>query len=64
MQKWEYMRVSIFNGKVVKINDSQFGVLPGEKLDQFLRRVGRDGWELITIQNSPDEVIYFFKRPM
>jgi hypothetical protein len=64
MQKWEYMRVFVFNGKVLKINDNLFGFTPNEKLDPFLKRMGLEGWELINIHTSPEEDIYFFKRPI
>jgi hypothetical protein len=67
MQKWEYMTAQIWavpshghlTGTVIAINGDAIGKLNmalntkgGEPLEQFLSRVGAEGWEVVSSNSN------------
>ncbi len=50
MTKWEYIAESCPDGHK-------------DTITMFLNKMGREGWELITITTSVSGWVYLFKRP-
>ena len=70
MQKWEYLHVVEIRGTVVRINEKlvseiKFGqdIPKGEKIWDFLKRIGLEGWEAVSISQNDTAGTYLLKRP-
>ena len=82
MQKWEYMTAQVVLGDkkntVMEIGNEHIGHLKfslssmtstkgGEELDEFLNRVGSEGWEVISSQTTGQVNNWLFiilRRPL
>lgn len=64
MQKWEYLWVEFGDRMVKRINDTSVleGIVyvKGEKIGDFLNRMGKDGWEAVSTNNY----YIILKRPL
>ena len=69
MQKWEYIEVAawrneggIFGTMKIEVehrNDDYHTYQKGETFYSFIKKLGEEGWELITVDGG----VYHFKRP-
>ena len=70
MQRWEYsvVTVQITSGRYNENREMQIYTMRTHELDDFLNQQGRQGWELINIQQIPFTTDdnkgfhYYFKR--
>jgi hypothetical protein len=67
-ERWEYLIVA---GGTVSVESSGYGSGRKQKIFQAeasavernLDALGEEGWELVTVGNSPEGPSYFLKRP-
>jgi hypothetical protein len=69
MQKWEYRRLSYGwdeNRQDLVWADTKEKAVNGDTVDQRLNELGREGWELITVEKISDVshvvVSFYLKR--
>jgi hypothetical protein len=69
---WEYLVVTGGNVNLESVSSSQFKSmqkLPDESFKQAtvlqrnLDKLGAKGWQLVTVNGSPNNPVYYFKRP-
>ena len=70
-QKWEYLVVAApsatnfqptGNARMRKLEMGGFGI-EAFVLEQHMDKVGADGWELVSVSNTPrGEPVFYFKR--
>jgi len=66
MQKWEYNRLVIMNGKVTSANGKKLVAGSQGVEEHHLELFGLEGWELAGVssgENLADRILYF-KRPI
>lgn len=70
-ERWEYLVVGApnrtnftptGNSRMRKEEMGGFGI-EAFVLEQHMDKVGANGWELVAVQGTPDNPIFYFKRP-
>jgi|RhiMetdeSRZDD1v2_1073273.scaffolds.fasta_scaffold01570_7 hypothetical protein len=71
MQQWEYRRLCYGwddERRDLIWEDTKEGDVDGDTLDKRLNRLGREGWELVSVEKISDVshvvVNFYFKRPI
>jgi hypothetical protein len=77
MQKWEYLTVTVLRdvilskeGQRVSKTTGSLGALEGERLHDFLKTAGNDGWEVVGLspitggEGRDISVLIILKRPV
>jgi len=70
MQKWDYLTVTVLRDVILSKTTGLLGTLEGERLNDFLKKAGQEGWEVaglspITGAESRDiSVLIVLKRPV
>lgn len=69
---WEYLVVSGGNTNLESLNSEEFAGLRKRPDDSFreaavlqrnLDKLGAKGWQLVAVNGSPNNPLYYFKRP-
>lgn len=74
MQKWEYRKLGVTNGKVLFVDNKRVGEMPlfgvpkGQDLMEALNQMGEEGWDAVSYaisggENARGEII-LLKRPV
>ena len=71
IQQWEYRRLCYGwddERRDLVWEDTKKGDVDGDTLDKRLNELGREGWELVSVEKISDVshvvVNFYFKRPM